>query len=246
MNNILAKLAQSAASTVSDKYKFIDTQLVTEMLADYGFIEDKYKQHRARNPETVGYQKHISIFNRGVDVDSDGGFNIMLVNGHDGKSALCLEAGYFRILCENQLVHGLAGVRVTHRGNVADKIEQAIPAILGQMEDFKQLKAKLCDTTASPDVLRELMRLGCELRDINPDLGANLTQFGVIRRRGDSGTSLWNVFNVVQENTVRGGVRVLRTDKNGVDQLAKLRALTSADRILEANKALSEIVLKAA
>ena len=71
-------------------------------------------------------------------------------------------------------------------------------------------------------------------------------QFGIIRRRGDNGTSLWNAFNVVQENTVRGGVRVLRTDKNGVDQLAKLRALTSADRILEANKALSEIVLKAA
>ena len=237
----LAKLAQSAASTVSESYKFIDTQRVTELLADFGFTEDRYKQHRARSPERAGFQKHVSIFNRGVDTDGEGSFNLMLLNSHDGTSSLRLEAGFFRILCENQLVHGEAGIRVTHRGDALSKLEQSIPLLFKQLEDFKALRDRLRGQAISHDLQTALAELACELRGV--DLTErNICNFIRPRRRADTGLDAWTNYNVVQENVVRGGIRAEKTDKSGETTYRKLTALSATDRIMEVNKALAVLI----
>jgi hypothetical protein len=58
----------------------------------------------------------------------------------------------------------------------------------------------------------------------------------------DEGDDMWKVFNVVQENMVRGGRSMQVETKNGHIDLRKLRALTSADRLLNANRELTATV----
>lgn len=246
-NNIitLAKQATQAAQTVSEKYQFASTERIHEMLSDYGFHEDKYKQARQRNPELQGFQRHLSILQRESDCDQNGGFNLLLLNSHDGSSSIRLEAGYFRILCENQLGHGDVGIRVRHTGDVTSKLERAIPQVLFQMEEFKQLVAELRGRRLTTEQAELLTARALALRGL-PDLPENRTRMGILRRREDNHDA-WGMFNAVQENMVRGGVRFYVANKDTPEQsinlsyydYRKLRALTSADRLLNANRELT-------
>ena len=240
MTNNIAKLASSASPTVSDKSVFLSTEQAHSVLADFGFFESRYKQSKGS-----GYQKHVSIFERDSDGDEDGRFNLMLLNSHNGTSALRLEAGYFRILCENQLGSGDVGVRVSHRGSALDRFAESIPLVLQQMESFKETKQLLRDKTMSHDAVFELAEFALMLRGVNgEDLREflqvrNLQNMATSRRFGDRGDSAWHRFNVIQENMVKG-CRVYMAN----NKYQKLRPLTSAEKLLDFNNQLTAKTLE--
>lgn len=251
----LAKFSNAAdASRVSPNYAFCDTQQLHAVLADFGFFETKYKQ-RSGKGVNAGHQAHLSIFSRTTDCDEDGWFNLLLLNSHDGSTSVRLEAGYFRILCENQLGSGDVGTRIIHRGDAVAKFEQAVPLMLAQMQTFKEVKALLRDKTLTDDARFELAKLALQLRNVDV---SRLDEFQTLRnqqnmltsrRYEDKGLNAWHVFNVVQENTVKGGVRLYQnagTVEQPKDVLRKIRALTSAERLLDVNNALTEKVIELA
>lgn len=240
MNFIPAKHTTTAAPDLSSKYSVIQTTKVYELLADYGFREDKYRQSRERNREREAFSKHVSILQRDQDCDQHGGFNLLLVNSHNGTSSLHLEAGYFRVLCENQLGHGDVGIKVRHTGDVLAKLERAIPQVLAQMDDFKQLQAMLQGRALSHEQTNALIEKALELRGL-PSTTHNLLAFYRLRRSEGEGNA-WMQYNVVQENMVRGGFQVHAEDKDGLCVFRKLRALTSADRLIDANRELTATV----
>lgn len=246
----LAKNAQSASLKVSETYQFISTQQVHQVLGDFGFTESKYKEGRGS-----GYQKHLSIFDRDTDGDGEGWYNLLLLNSHDGSASLRLEAGYFRVLCENQLGSGDVGIRVIHRGNALSKLEQSIPMILAQMETFKQTKALLKDRVLDGEAQFQLATLALKLRGVNV---GNLDEYQLIRnmqnmltsrRTEDRGHNAWLVFNRIQENVVKGGVRLLHnsgTIEAPKDIRRMLRPLTSAERLLDINNTLTQATIELA
>lgn len=241
---MLAKSATHAANTVSARYSFVPTTQVHELLSDYGFREDKYTQRRERSPERAGYQRHISILQRDQDCDANGAFNLLLLNSHDGSSALQLEAGYFRILCENQLGHGDVGIKVRHTGDMIGKLERAIPQVIYQMEEFKQLVAKLKGKPLSLEQIDILVRKGLELRNL-PNIPENHVKMQIMRRREER--DAWSIFNAVQENVVRGGIRFYTQQKDpttkeiieGAYDYRMLRPINAAERLLSANRELT-------
>ncbi len=234
----LAKLAQGPATNrVSPDYIFLSTAQAHEVLADFGFTESKYRQGKGS-----GFQKHLSIFEReSADTDEDGRFNLMLLNSHDGTSSLRLEAGYFRILCENQLVHGKVGVRIQHRGRALDRFAEAIPFVLQQMQAFKETKALLRDKVMDDDARFELANFALQIRGVNTDgldeLSTLRNQQNILtsRRSQDRSPSAWHRFNVVQENVVKGGVRLYQGENYRM-----LRPISAADRLLDINQRLTE------
>ena len=244
MTNNIAKLATAPSSTVSDKYVFLSTEQAHSVLADFGFYESRYKQSRGTG-DSAGFQKHVSIFERATDEDEDGRFNLMLLNSHNGTSALRLEAGYFRILCENQLGSGDVGVRVSHRGSALDRFAEAIPLVLMQMESFKETKQLLRDKTMSHDAVFELAEFALMLRGVKrEDLRVfmqvrNQQNMATSRRFGDRGDSAWHRFNVIQENMVKG-CRVYMSN----NKYQKLRPLTSAEKLLDFNNQLTAKTLE--
>lgn len=228
----LAKFATNASTKVSDKYSFASTAQIHELLADYGFHESRYKQRATGG----GFQRHISILNRAQDADEQGAFNLLLLNSHDGTSSVRLEAGYFRILCENQIGAGQVGIRVRHSGDVLSKIELAIPSVLNQMDNLRQLRELLLSQTLSYDQCVQLVERALELRGI-PTTGQNMSRMATPRRY-EGGSTAWETFNVIQENTVRGGVRL----ENNAGKLRKLRPINEASRLVQVNNDLTATV----
>ena len=250
----LAKFATTSATHVSENYKFLSTEAAHAVLADFGFSESRYRQSKTTQ-NNQGFQKHISIFERASDGDEDGRFNLLMLNSHDGTSSLRLEAGYFRLLCENQLGSGDVGARIIHRGDAIGKLADAIPLVINQMETFKEVKALLRDKTLSQDAQMELAKLALQLREVKLDtlddyqLERNKLNMLLRRRYDDMGTNAWKVFNAVQENVVKGGVRLYQnkgTIEVPVDVLRKLRPLSNMERVLDVNNQLTECALQLA
>ena len=58
------------------------------------------------------------------------------------------------------------------------------------------------------------------------------------RRQDDTAPNLWNVFNVVQENAIRGGLTATGRDANNRPRRATTRAVNGIDQDVKLNRAL--------
>jgi hypothetical protein len=117
------------------------------------------------------------------------------------------------------------------------------------MQKFRETKQLLRDKTLNDDARWELARFALELRGVGVtglddyQLTRNIQNILTSRRFEDRGLNAWKVFNVVQENVVKGGIRLYQntgTIEQPKDVLRKARALTSAERLLDVNNQLTQ------
>jgi hypothetical protein len=248
---MLAKEQTSPMAGVHKSYVHVDTMRVHEVLADHGFIEKGYRQNKVRKPEKLGYQKHFSVFHRPEMEEGAGQYNVMLFNGHDATSALRLELGYFRFICENQLVNSQVGVRLIHRGDVIEKLNQSIPQLIKGYEDFRATKELLETIEYTPEETMSLVEEALRIRELDGAEIENEAQKGQVRlynqrvinharRHEDQGLNAWRVLNRIQENVIKGTPweYMSITDK-GHAAFRKLRAVTHIDRVMRFNRQLT-------
>lgn len=249
---IIAKENQTSLPTVSSRYRHINTLDVHEVLKDNGFIEKGYREANVRLPERQGFQRHMSIFYRPEMQDgAHGDFNVMLFNGHDGTTAIRLELGYFRVVCENQLINSELGCKVTHTGNALERLNSRIPILLKGYEDFRALKERMVSKEFSPEATRELIMEAVRIRELDgmhlenesikgQVIEYNLKAMDYTRRTDDRGSNAWSTLNRIQENMIRGTTwEIATTTKAGAINYRKLRAVTNLDRVINYNKQLT-------
>ena len=81
--------------------------------------------------------------------------------------------------------------------------------------------------------------------ELNKQLGRDIsTRLLTVRRSADQGSDLWKTFNVIQENVIKGGIRLVRENEQGQRSLARTRAVNSIDRDAKLNKELMQLALK--
>jgi hypothetical protein len=170
---------------------------------------------------------------------------ILLKNANDGTSAYELMAGLFRVRCLNSLVTQtgtIDAIKVRHSGDVQHKVIEGTYRVLGEAER----------TLAAPQDWSTL-RLNHEEADILED-AAHVLRFGdnegetttpikaqqllAPRRYEDRANDLWTVWNVVQENAIKGGLRGVGRDDLGRPRRVKSRAVNGIDQDIKLNKAL--------
>lgn len=249
---MIAKENEYSLPIVSARYRHVNTLDVHNVLRDNGFHEKGYKEANVRLPERQGFQKHMSIFHRSEMRDGDhGDFNVMLFNGHDGSTAIRLELGYFRLVCENQLINSELGFKVAHTGNVLNRLNQRIPILLKGYEDFRALKERMTAKEFSEESIRELLFEAIRIRELdgmeveNESVKGKIIEYNLkaldhTRRWDDRGMNAWSALNRVQENVIRGTHwEVATTTKAGEINYRKLRAVTNLDRVIRYNKQLT-------
>ena len=225
----------------SDKYKFIPTTHVIDVLGSRGFLPVRAEQSRSRIDGKEGFTKHVIRFRHADylrrNVVGSEFPEIILSNAHDGVSAYTLEGGIFRLDCLNGMVVSSASMdRISIRhtssdhdfdGRVLDvtsMLAESLPAVMQQVNEWRgmpipePIRRNLAESATR---FREL-----EVRDVSPILRP--------RRREDEGRDLWSTVNVVQENIVRGGSRVVLAD----GRFSRTRAIGSVDSDMRFNRAL--------
>jgi hypothetical protein len=185
-----------------------------------------------------------------------GNFNVMLFNGHDGTSAIRMELGYFRIICENQLVNSQLGFKVAHTGDVLERLNNRIPLLLKGYEDFRSLKERLENISLNEEqtdcMIEEALRIreldGMHVEDQNIKqqiILYNKKSMNYHRRGEDFGSNAWRTLNRIQENVIKGTRwDVMNQSENGSVLFRKLRAVNHIDRVIRYNKQLTDKMIK--
>ena len=205
-----AALAESAAPTVSKRYRFFSTREIVERLEDRGFTVAESSQAGVRNPAKRGYQRH-QVF---LDFPPADGLTspaqkmqLRIVNSHCGTGALRIYLAVYVLVCSNGLVaprdhHDLLKMR--HVRNhfdpefVHDKAAAFALATRTQIAHMERRELTM-------DEQLRFAHYAIGLRwpdDSNPDFDPRALLSA--RYPSQNQPDLWSTLNRVQDNVLNG------------------------------------------
>lgn len=242
--------AVEAHESRSERFQPIPTIEVLRGLEKEGFVAVGARQSVTRVPGKAPYTKHL-VRLRHVDAMAkhavgDTVLEMLLKNANDGTSAYDLMAGLFRIVCLNSMVSQtdtVDMVKVRHSGKAVEKVIEgtyevlkASEAVMRAPQDWSQMKLAREEAEAFAEAAA-LIRFGDDEGNTGP---IQPRQLLAPRRAADAGRSdLWNAFNVVQENMIKGGLRGVSVNgETGQRRRVSTRGIKGIDQDIKLNKAL--------
>ena len=251
-NDDLTRLAPAIGATAptekaSDRYSFVQTIEAINYLRDTGWIPVYAGQSNARTRDKLHHTKHLVRFTRPDLMVGGHRMDLLMYNSHDTGSSFQLIGGVFRFVCSNGLVIGdkMAEFRHRHIGfdgsafaGSARQIGNHLGNVAGVIDDWNTIDMTEQERGVFAMAARELVTGGDENLVVRPE---SL----LLPRRWDDRkkTDLWTTFNTVQENVIRGGVRVVDTEKR---RARRSRAVKSIDKDKSLNQALWVLTQKMA
>ena len=232
--------AREAHDSRSHRYVYVPTIEIVEGLRREGWFPFFAVQAVPRDGERMGHAKHMLRLRRDDGIGKPEAAEVIIVNSHDGTSAYQMFAGMLRFVCTNSMIAGerFEEVRVPHKGGIQDQIIEGVYTVA---EDFPRLidaTEGMKDTRLSSDEQRVLAEASLVARYGEDDSPVRPDQIIAPRRREDVGQSLWQTFNVIQENLIRGGISGRRQTADGRIRRSQTRAINGIDQNVGLNRAL--------
>ena len=235
----------------SERYTYIPTSAVIDGLRANGFVPTFAKQGRSRIAGKADFTKHLLRFRyQGQEgaarKDGDVFPEVVLINSHDGTSAYQLMAGTFRMVCLNGLITSdgdLATIKVPHKGDVVGQViegsytvlEESIRA-LDQVDAWAGVSLSGGERLALAEAAH-VLRFG-DTEGGEPATPIKPQQLLAARRHADTAPDLWTTANVLQENSIRGGLTAWGRDANDRPRRVTTRPVTGIDQDVKLNRAL--------
>lgn len=244
-----AMFAQGAKSTTSDNYLFIPTSRLVDGLRGQGWqvVAAKQSMTRKSSIENKETNKHALFLARSENLQRGANFGeslplLKLTNSHNGASSFSLSSGFFRVVCANGLTVPdsiYAAPKVRHVQDMAGEVINATYKVLNDFPMLIEMQKALSGIQLTEE---ERLLIADAAADIFFDKQHRERANLVARRAGaqhliesqlvravrydDRKTDLWTISNVIQENLIRGNVRVI--DETG--NVRSQRKVTSIDR----------------
>jgi hypothetical protein len=235
-----AVFAKAPAAKLSERYRFVNTWDLVKPLIDEGFVVTQVQQKRPRPgmENTMETTRHLLRLRHTTApmIVGEAFPELVLVNGHAGQTRFSMYAGIFRLICSNGMVIGNAtdALNTRHTGNLAEIMAEAQRVIKSAQEKARTVEAWLklqLNKSQRFDFAKAAMQLA-----FGSDSTFDPALLLAPRRELDKATDLWHVFNVVQENVMRGGIEYQTASQHR----AQTRGFTNVHRGVEFNAALWE------
>ena len=239
--------ATEAHESRSARFAPVPTVTVLDGLRAEGFEPFSAVQARTRVEGKAEFTKHmVRLRHRSLTNTTGVSVEIVLVNANDGTSAYQMIPGFFRFVCENGLMTGetFSEVKVRHSGKaIGEVIEGAYrvledaPLVAEQVASWKAITLQDGERLAlaeSAHILR------FPKADQDGEAPAPVQPEALLRprRSADRATDLWTAFNVVQENTLKGGLTGRVRNAEGRLQRRTTREVAGIDQNRSLNRAL--------
>ena len=231
--------ATKPAEHTSPNYKFIPTIEVVSHLQSEGWDIIVANQQKVRQPSKLEGTKHsLSLMRRNEDPKAltIGGLipTINLVNSHDWSSTFRIVFGMFRLVCSNGLMVGgaeFAAYTLRHDSIMADlnatlsRYQSSVTLMLARAEKWAQIGL---DELQTMEIAMEAARMRFDDKASELHARAMLQA----RRGADVPNNLWNVYNRLQENGIKGGPKANNR---------KMRSLGNIQAVTDYNTGLFEL-----
>lgn len=231
--------ATQAAADRSARYGFASTWELIQAFAATGWRPVDAFQTWNWDADRRDYARHVVRF--GYDWSrlslDDCLVELVLVNSHDGSTAYQLYAGLFRIVCSNGLICPLGDlietIRARHDRGPIDEALRRSRQLVEAVPRLTEVVHRLQDRGLSPVEQQSFAAAALALRygdDWAEAAPVGPEQLLAPRRAEDLGDDLWTVFNRVQENLLRGGLRG-RAQDGRIFFTRRIRAVTPTLRL---------------
>lgn len=249
-NEQIARVAPSVFADAphasrSARYTYIPTSQVLDGLRKEGFQPFFVAQGRTRVEGKAEYTKHLLRLRHESQIAQKEAHEIILLNSHDGTSSYQMLSGMIRFVCTNGMVCGeqYDDVRIPHKGDVVGRVIEGAYEVLRNAERIDGSVDVMKSLTLSRDEQSIFADAALQLRyDDESAAPIAADRLLTVRRMDDRQNDLWSTFNVVQENSIRGGLN--GRARNG--RRTSTRAVTGIDQDTKLNRALWTLAEKMA
>jgi len=194
---------------VSEKYVFLNTLEIVNVFESRGWLPIMAGQSRARKPEKQGFQKHLLRFRKeNFEFKVNSAIpEIVLKNSHDRSSALEFFLGIFNCVCLNGLIISrlqFESLYLKHFNIGSADVDHAINLALVSFTSIEEKIMEYQHVVLNNDQKNYFAALTHEQFKLRPEI--NSSTLLTPRRKEDENNTLWTVFNVIQENLLKGGI----------------------------------------
>ena len=229
------------ATIRSDSYDFISTEQIMSTFKDNNWAPQYASQRKlqTKNKHLTNFAKHLVTF-QNPDLPSVNGVfpQINVINAHDGSSSFIMMAGLYRFVCQNGLIVSDAEfdkIKIRHRflnpEVISESIKQivdVVPEIIGKADNMMNTKLSEIDKLNFSDNVIKGVWKDPDVRPFEP------IQLLETRRQADAEPNLWNTYNTVQENLMKGGLIGTTT----TNKQRKMRGITNIEKTVSVNQLL--------
>lgn len=235
--------ATQPSGKVSDKYEFIPTTRVMDSLIKEGWTPVNANQSRSRSDEGQDTVRHIITFqNQSVAKIGNDTPELILTNAHNGLSAFNIMAGLYRQVCSNGLMvfsPAFGSYSIKHIGFKAEEVLEASYKIIESVPMLTESVERMREVNLNRDEQIALAQAALTIKYDESKMPITAEQLLLTRRHEDRSPDLWNTFNAIQENMVKGGLRsVSVNERTGRRHRSKTREIKSVAESVRVNKAL--------
>jgi len=241
--------AEEPWERMSSKYLMLPTIHVVNQMREQGFMPVRAMQSRSRIEGKSNYTKHMVVF-RDVSKEQKVGDTVpevVLVNSHDGTSSYQLHAGLFRLVCSNGLIIAdttLAAIKCRHARSLMDEIIEGTHTLIREIPEMAEKVDHFRSIKLDPDDQQALASASLMLRyDPSEHAPIEPSQLLGIRRQADKEPTLWNTYNRIEENLMKGGLAG-RTSTNKRTETRKVSSVSENVRLEKALWHLTEHMAK--
>lgn len=248
-----AIFTKGAAPYMSSSYRPAPSNAMIQTFRDQGYVPVQASQVNSRKAKDLPYAAHTVRFAHESALDmGDSRFEIILVNSHDAITSLRLYSGVFRMVCNNGLVAGdmFESYKIRHSGEdfyarvaaAASGLLKDGPKMSERLEKYRSIELGLQARVELATRIHAVRYPGADQSKLETRAPIDPAQLLTPRRGEDKADDLWTVFNVIQENVVRGGIEGFRgaRDRDGqwVERSATTQELKAPGQLVDLNRSM--------
>lgn len=202
---------ESKHVTKTNKFQHVTPAMIANVAKQYGFDLVSLKTGNARNADRAAHQTTIARYRSTDQFQISGLYVDLIFKVPHLYGAIEGILGTYRQVCSNGLAVGVKfeTIKVKHLGNPVEELFREIPRLVAQRSQLAETIKRMQGTYLNDDKKLQLAR---EIGAARLASVGNVNWFdyaGLIKieRPEDSGDDLFSVFNRIQEQIVRTGLR---------------------------------------
>lgn len=228
----------------SERYAYIPTIDVVNGLAREGFFPFFAVQSKSRIEGKAEFTKHMLRFRHVSELtrDAKNVNEVIVINSHDGTTTYQMMGGCFEFVCQNGTIVGtvVSDIRVKHSGSVVDNVINGAHQLLSDFSKLDEMKATMRGTILTTGEQTAFARAALAERFEEKESPLTPAQILAPRRYASAADqSLWQTFQNVQENVIRGGIQGRTVGDDGRVNRRQTRGVNGIDQSVKLNRGLS-------
>lgn len=260
-NKVPSIFAEQPHERTSDRYLFISTEKMLRGLTNNGWSIVSAVQSGNRASQNMTTNKHAVMLCRTDMLGQSFNVNdimplLKIENSHNGLSSFSISTAIFRKVCANGLTVPdtiLAAPKIKHTKEMVNEVIEASYTVIKEFPQLVEQINAMKSVNLNKDEQRLLVESASRLifnddqikrtNDLLSSRGYSVEdQLLKARRSGDLGQDLWSITNVIQENAIRGNVKLV----GETGKVAFAKQVKSIDRDTKINTELMTLAQKMA